>query len=152
MNDRESTRAGAGASKTATDEAGELLFECELSDPPEKVWKALTTPKLVAAWLSAIDFRAEVGARFRVEDESVGTVECTVLAIEPLREIRYAWRERGPDVRESVVTFSLMPTIQRGTLLRIVHERAPQNAVHVPSARAAAGAVCAQTRSWRWAA
>ena len=34
------------------DAAEPVLIECDLPEPPEKVWRALTEPKLVAAWLT----------------------------------------------------------------------------------------------------
>jgi uncharacterized protein YndB with AHSA1/START domain len=32
-----------------------------LAHPPEKVWRALTEPDLIARWLMPCDFRLEVG-------------------------------------------------------------------------------------------
>ncbi|TKB30817.1 MAG: ATPase, partial [Mesorhizobium sp.] len=31
--------------------ADKIEFECELPEPPEKVWRALTVPDLLAAWM-----------------------------------------------------------------------------------------------------
>ncbi|RUW11496.1 SRPBCC domain-containing protein, partial [Mesorhizobium sp. M1A.F.Ca.IN.022.05.2.1] len=38
-----------------------LSFECELPDPPEKVWRALTEPELLAAWLMPTDIKPAIG-------------------------------------------------------------------------------------------
>ncbi len=36
-----------------SDSIDSVIVECELPDPPEKVWRALTEPDLVAEWLTA---------------------------------------------------------------------------------------------------
>ena len=37
--------------KTAKSQTESLEFEFDLRHPPEKVWRALTDPKLLAEWL-----------------------------------------------------------------------------------------------------
>ncbi|TIT26619.1 MAG: ATPase, partial [Mesorhizobium sp.] len=37
--------------KQHSDATDSIEFECELPDPPEKVWRALTVPDLLAAWM-----------------------------------------------------------------------------------------------------
>jgi uncharacterized protein YndB with AHSA1/START domain len=34
-----------------TDSPDAVVTECDLPEAPEKVWKALTAPELLAAWL-----------------------------------------------------------------------------------------------------
>ena len=41
-----------------------IAFECDLPQAPEKVWRALTVPELVAAWPMPNDLTPEEGARF----------------------------------------------------------------------------------------
>lgn len=105
----------------------ELVFECELAEPPEKVWRALTESELLAAWLMPNDFRAELGATFRLYPSAAGesVVHCRVLTLEPLRLLRYSWQERKRPADEqspprTEVTYALTPT-PVGTLLRVVH-------------------------------
>ena len=81
-----------------------VIVECELPDPPEKVWRALTEPDLVAEWLTA---------------DEPAPIEREVVLEEPHRLLRYAWRD-GRDV-ESLVTFELERTSTGGTNLRVVH-------------------------------
>jgi len=109
-----------------------VIVECDLSEPPGKVWKALTVPELLARWLTPNDIRPEVGSRFRVEPD----IECEVLEAEPNRRLRLSWRERQEDSEdcqesrgdfpesfvESIVTFELTETLTGGTHLRLVHE------------------------------
>ncbi len=81
-----------------------VVVECELPDPPEKVWRALTEADLVAEWLTS--------------DESA-PIEREVVLEEPPHLLRLAWRD-GRDV-ESLVTFELERTSTGGTNLRVVH-------------------------------
>lgn len=105
-----------------------LSFECELAEPPEKVWRALTEPDLLAAWLMPNDIRPEVGSRFGFTGPGA-PIECEVLDSEPGKLLRYSWRER-PGANDadrlpafdSVVTFMLERTVSGGTHLRIVHD------------------------------
>ncbi|RWM07125.1 SRPBCC domain-containing protein [Mesorhizobium sp.] len=121
-----------------------LSFECELPDPPEKVWRALTEPELLAAWMMPNDMKPETGKRFSFAGPDA-PIDCEVLDAEPSKLLRYSWRERpGEDADQlpafdSIVTFTLERTISGGTHLRIVHDG------FVPAARpvvAVAGAGC----------
>lgn len=97
-----------------------VVTECDLPEAPDKVWKALTVPKLLEAWLP----------------DAAGS---EILEAEPNRLLRYRWpgREEDRDERgqtlESVVTFELTGTQTGGTHLRVVH-RLVTEAVAVASA------------------
>ena len=91
-----------------TDSPDAVITECDLPEPPEKVWKALTEPRLLEAWLP------EVAAS-------------EILAAEPNRLLSYRWRA-GVDDKDavgrpvdSVVTFELTGTATGGTHLRVDH-------------------------------
>jgi uncharacterized protein YndB with AHSA1/START domain len=105
------------------DQPDPVIVDCDLDDPPEKVWRALTTPELLAAWLAEGNIRAEIGHRFALNPET-GPVECEVLEAEPGNWLKLAWRERDEagDPIESEVTIVLTPTIGGGTRLRLVHD------------------------------
>lgn len=100
-----------------------VIVDCDLDAPPEKVWRALTQPELMAAWLAEADIKPEVGHRFELTSE-IGPVECEVLTADPKRELRLSWRERDEDgeLVDSEVSFVLTPTIDGGTRLRLVHD------------------------------
>jgi uncharacterized protein YndB with AHSA1/START domain len=87
-----------------SDSIDSVIVECELPDPPEKVWRALTEPDLVAEWLTV---------------DEPEPIEREVVLEEPHRLLRLAWRD-GRDV-ESLVTFELERTSTGGTNLRVVH-------------------------------
>jgi uncharacterized protein YndB with AHSA1/START domain len=104
-----------------------IVLECDLPDSPQKVWKALTVPELLAQWLLPNDMRPEEGARFSFGRGSPGRIDCTVIKAEPHRLLQMSWRstssaeEGAQDKLDTVVTFELFPTITGGTLLRLVH-------------------------------
>ena len=95
-------------------ENSSVVIEQEFHHPPEKVWRALTEPHLIAEWLMKNDFVSEVGHRFSL-DADWGAVACEVKTIEPHRTLIYSWDTK--DLR-SVVTWTLVPT-ETGTLLRM---------------------------------
>ncbi|TIW16319.1 MAG: SRPBCC domain-containing protein [Mesorhizobium sp.] len=101
--------------------ADSIEFECELPDPPEKVWR-----DLLAAWMMPNDIKPEIGSRFAFA-KAGAPIECEILNAEPERLLRYSWRERpapgnAADPLDSIVTFALGRTASGGTHLRIVHD------------------------------
>ena len=100
-------------SATAT-QARTVVVERELPFAPEKIWRALTQPHLIAEWLMKNDFQPVVGHGFSLSAEW-GAVNCEVLAVEPPTSLAYTWAGMG---LESVVTWTLTPT-STGTRLRM---------------------------------
>jgi uncharacterized protein YndB with AHSA1/START domain len=98
-----------------------VVVEREIAHPPEKIWRALTQPHLMAEWLMKNDFQAVVGHRFKLRGEWGGVLDCEVLTIEPNKTLAYTWNFKHDDAAfnlESVVTFTLTPT-RTGTHLRM---------------------------------
>jgi uncharacterized protein YndB with AHSA1/START domain len=91
-----------------------VTVERELPFPPEKIWRALTQPHLIAEWLMKNDFTPAVGHRFTLTGDW-GSVDCEVLEIEPNRTLAYSWAAMGLD---SIVTWTLTPSAA-GTNLRM---------------------------------
>ena len=91
-----------------------VIVEREIAYPPEKIWRALTQPHLIAEWLMKNDFKPAVDHRFSLSADW-GAVDCQVMAIEPNRTLTYTWAAMG---LESVVTWTLTAT-GAGTHLRM---------------------------------
>ena len=87
---------------TAT-ETRSVVIEREMPFPPERVWRALTEPHLIEAWLMKNDFAPDVGRRFTLKGDW-GSVDCKVLAAEPNRRLAYTWDAMG---LESTVTWTV---------------------------------------------
>jgi uncharacterized protein YndB with AHSA1/START domain len=107
-------------SKPAT-ETLSVVVEREVPFPPEKIWRALTQPHLIEAWLMKNDFKPDVGHRFNLRGDWGGVLDCEVLAVEPNRTLSYSWNFPHDDAAynlQSVVTFTLTPT-RTGTHLRM---------------------------------
>ena len=109
------------ADKTAPSQVETIAFEVDLAHSPEKVWRALTDPALLAEWLlPVIDLKLEPGAEFTFKTQAYpgwdGTVNCRFVEIEKHRKLSYTWTVPFLD---TVVTFTLTPTAS-GTRLTIV--------------------------------
>ena len=107
--------------KTARSQTGSISFEFDLHHSPEKVWRALTDPVLLAEWLlPVVGLKLEPGAAFTLKTQPHpgwdGTVTCRILEIEPPRKLSYTWVVVDMD---TVVTFTLTPTAS-GTHLSLV--------------------------------
>ena len=102
-------------------EVRSAVVEREFAHPPEKIWRALTQPHLIAEWLMQNDFVPAIGHRFKLRGEWGGVLDCEVLALEPGRELSYTWDFAHDDpsfALKSLVTFTLVPT-PAGTRLRV---------------------------------
>ena len=107
--------------KTAQSPTESIAFDFELPHAPEKVWRALTDPILLAEWLlPVVDLQLEPGASFTFKTRPYpgwdGTVNCRLVEIEAHRKLSYTW---GVPLLDTVVTFTLTPTAS-GTRLSLV--------------------------------
>lgn len=100
-----------------------IRIERDLPHPLAKVWRALTEGPLLADWLMANDFRAEVGHRFTFRHAPMphwnGITDCEVTEVIPMTRLAYRWNSSGEEAATGVrttVTWTLAPT-QQGTRL-----------------------------------
>jgi uncharacterized protein YndB with AHSA1/START domain len=106
---------------TARSQTESISFEFDLHHSPEKVWRALTDPVLLAEWLlPVIGLQLEPGAEFTFKTQAYpgwdGTVNCRFVEIEANRKLSYTWTV---PFLNTVVTFTLTPTAS-GTRLTLV--------------------------------
>lgn len=105
----------------ASAETLSVVVEREIPHPPDKIWRALTQPRLIEEWLMKNDFEPVVGRRFSLRGDWGGVLDCEVLEVEPNKTLSYTWNFAHDDPAynlESVVTFTLTPT-SAGTRLRM---------------------------------
>lgn len=98
-----------------------VVVERDFAHPPERLWRALTQPHLIADWLMPNDFEPACGHHFQLRGDWGGVLDCEVLAIEPLQRLSYSWNHVHADPAfdlRSIVTFTLTP-IDGGTRLRM---------------------------------
>jgi uncharacterized protein YndB with AHSA1/START domain len=105
----------------------EITVERFYPYPPERVWRAITDPKLVSQWLMETDFQPAVGHRFQFRARGNplwdGVVDCEVVEVEPPRKLVYTWTDSWKIHRNSkpmLVTWRLDP-VEGGTRLRLTH-------------------------------
>jgi uncharacterized protein YndB with AHSA1/START domain len=106
---------------TAPSQTETISFEFDLQHSPEKVWRALTDPKLLAEWLlpvAGLKLEREAAFTFTAPPQPGwdGIVKCRLLEIEAQKKLSYAWVVGEMD---TVVTFTLTPTAL-GTRLSLV--------------------------------
>jgi uncharacterized protein YndB with AHSA1/START domain len=109
--------------KTAASQTAALSLEFDLKHSPEKVWRALTQPALLAEWLlPAIGFQLEPGSVFTLKTNPYppwdGTVHCRIIEVETQKRLSYAWVVGDMEL-DTVVTFTLTPT-DSGTRMTLV--------------------------------
>jgi uncharacterized protein YndB with AHSA1/START domain len=109
--------------KTAPSQTESLAFEFDLHHSPEKVWRALTDPVLLAEWLlPVVELTPRRGAAFAFKAQPQpgwdGIVNCRILEIDAHRKLSYTWVV-GNNWLDTVVTFTLTPTAS-GTRLCLV--------------------------------
>ena len=98
-----------------------VVVERDFPHPPEKLWRALTQPHLIEAWLMKNDFAPKVGHHFQLRGDWGGVLDCEVLEIAEHETLAYRWDFANDNPAfdlKSVVTFTLTPT-GTGTRLRM---------------------------------
>jgi len=85
--------------------------------PPEAVWKALTTPDLLARWWAPGDIAPTAGHRFTMDMGAWGMQQCEVLSVHPGTSISFLFAEGSLD---TTVTWTL-ETVEDGTVLHLEH-------------------------------
>ena len=98
-------------------EAKSIVVERDLPYPPEKIWRALTEPRLIEEWLMRNEFAPLPGHRFRLQADW-GVVDCEVRTVDRHRTLSYSWNS-GP--LQTTITWTLTPT-GSGTRLRMAQE------------------------------
>ena len=107
----------------------DIAHEATYPHPPEKVWKALTTPEAVGAWLMENTMReATPGHRFEFRDKPKpvvgwdGRTACEILEVDPPRRLVIRFGDGTGGFPVTRLVFDLQPTPEGGTRLRFRHE------------------------------
>ncbi|MFI0845461.1 SRPBCC domain-containing protein [Mesorhizobium sp. IMUNJ 23232] len=99
-------------------ENGEVIVECGLDAPAERVWRALSVPELAADWLGAVPAA-------RADEDGRPATSFEIVDAKPFSRLTYRWRDGSPDARgDSFVTVEIAPRGPQNTWFRLTH-RAP---------------------------
>jgi uncharacterized protein YndB with AHSA1/START domain len=99
-----------------------VIHEVRYPHTIDAVWRAITEPTSIAAWLMANDFVAEPGHKFHLDaSPSYGVVDCEVVDVDPPTLLRCTWMLDGVP---TVVTIQLRDD-DGETVLHLEHERVP---------------------------
>jgi uncharacterized protein YndB with AHSA1/START domain len=82
-----------------------IELEFDLTDTPQKVWRAISIPEFRERWLP-----------------KEALADPDAIAVTPGKEVCYRLRGDSPPFLESIVTFTIAPNATGGTCLRVVHE------------------------------
>jgi uncharacterized protein YndB with AHSA1/START domain len=101
-----------------------IVREVVYAHSSERVWRALTDPQELGAWLMPNDFVPTVGHKFQFNVGPRlgwrGIVDCEVLEVDPPRRLVYSWRGNTKN-RVTTVVWTLAPTPDGGTRLKLEH-------------------------------
>ena len=105
----------------------DLKLERVYPHAPARVWRALTDPRAMSAWLMENDFEPKLGHRFTFRAKPQrgwdGVTYCEVTELDPPRRVAFTWRggnAQDPSTLDTVVRFTLTPE-GSGTRLTLEH-------------------------------
>lgn len=108
-----------GTYSTVTDDRRSVRFVRTLPATPQQVWRALTDPAELSAWLAPATIEPRVGGDVRIEFKGEeGLTTGTVLVWDPYSTLEHTWNYVGED--RSVVRYDLVP-VDGGTELTLDH-------------------------------
>lgn len=109
-----------------TEDRTEVRVEDFLPQPPAAVWRALTTPELLAQWLMPNDFEPRTGHRFHFRTDPIpaarftGVIACEVLDLRESELLVISWSDAGGDNDMSTTVTFRLAAHDGGTRLTIV--------------------------------
>ena len=103
----------------------DLDFDKTFPQGIEAVWRALTDPEALAAWLMRTDFAPEPGRPFRLwyrrDDGGDGYFDCEILILEPPRRMVWSWANPEREAEGPMEVAFTLEAAAEGTRLRIHH-------------------------------
>lgn len=99
----------------------DIVLEHVYEFPPERIWRALTDPKAIAAWLMENDFEPRLGHKFQFRAQPMpgwnGIVDSEVIELDKPRRLAYTWESGG----HSTAVIWILDPVPEGTRLRLEH-------------------------------
>lgn len=105
-----------------------IIAEVVIAAPIDKVWDVLTGESTVPEWLGAMDYKAEVGTTFFMQQDpekkavrdTEGSTWCDVVLLEKPTRFSFSWYL--PGTPETTVHITLLPEGDASTFVRLMHD------------------------------
>ena len=105
-----------------------IIAEVVIAAPIDKVWDVLTGESTVPEWLGAMDYKAEVGTTFFMQQDpekkavrdTEGSTWCDVVLLEKPTRFSFSWYL--PGTPETTVHITLSPEGDASTFVRLMHD------------------------------
>ena len=105
-----------------------IVAEVDVNAPIERVWDVLIGEKTLPQWLGAMDYRAQVGSTFfmqqdpdkKASGDTDGSTWCEIQAIERPEKFGFSWYV--PGTPETAVHISLSSEGPDQTFVRLIHD------------------------------
>ena len=98
----------------------QITHKCFYEQPPQEVWKYLTTSELIAQWLMPNNFVLQAGHEFQFRIRPIpemdfdGIVYCKVMDIVPFKKLSYTWKSDSKEGRISVDSLVVWTLSKKG--------------------------------------
>jgi uncharacterized protein YndB with AHSA1/START domain len=110
-----------GIIERTADGGSAVKFDRLIDRPVEKIWEALTDPKVLANWIGTVEVELRVGGKYEVHfRESKNVMTGRITQLEPMRLLEYSWLESHIPVPQSLVRWELRPE-GSGCRLKLTH-------------------------------
>ena len=105
-----------------------IIAETSIDASLEHVWAVLTSEATVPHWLGCVDYRAEVGATFFMQQDpelkkkhkTDGATHCTIVLMQKPHKFNFTWFQ--PGAPETLVQISLFSEGPHKTFVRLMHD------------------------------
>ena len=105
-----------------------IVAEIGIDKPIDKVWEVLTGEATVPQWLGAMDYRAEIGTTFFMQQDpekqashdTDGATWCDVVLLQKPHKFDFSWYVPGTEA--TMVAISLFPEGENRTFARLIHD------------------------------
>jgi uncharacterized protein YndB with AHSA1/START domain len=107
---------GATGELKATGATVTVQFDRSIAATPERVFAAITQPRLLGEWLADAELEGIVGGKVHLVWPGQGEMRGVVTAFEPNEVVEYSWNEEN----SSLLRLEVAAT-ESGSTLRLIH-------------------------------
>ena len=105
-----------------------IIAEIAIAAPIDKVWEVLTAESTVPEWLGAMDYKAELGTTFFMQQDpekkgagdTEGSTWCDVALLDKPHKFDFSWYL--PGTPQTMVQISLFSEGPADTFVRLMHD------------------------------